>query len=104
MNISISYKQMESSESIDAKIREKTEKIAKFFDGNLNVKWICSIDAGIHTAEAEVTGHRGAPLFAKASSDNMYKNLDDVIQKISRQARKKLTRENQKGSELAFVS
>lgn len=104
MNISISYKHMESSEAMDAKIREKTEKIAKYFEGTLNVKWICSIEAGIHTAEAEITGYRGAPIFASASSDNMYKNFDEVIQKISRQARKKLTRENKKGSELAFVS
>lgn len=104
MNISISYKHMESSPAIDAKIREKSEKILKYFEGDINLKWVCSVDAGEHSAEVEVSGFRGAPIFAKASSDNMYKNFDEVIQKVSRQARKRLTKENKKGSELAFVS
>lgn len=104
MKVTISYKQLESSEAIDAKIREKTEKIEKYFEGdNINVKWTCSVDAGQFSSEAEVTGHRGPPLFASATTDNLYKTFDDVIQKISRQARKKLTRDNHKVSGLQFV-
>lgn len=104
MNVTISYKQLDSSEAIDAKIREKTDKLEKYFDGqNINIKWTCSVDAGLFSSEAEVTGHRGPPLFASATEDNLYKTFDDVVQKISRQARKKLTRDNHKISEIQFV-
>lgn len=102
MNVIISYKHMNSSEAIQNTIHEKTEKLKKYFHKDVSVKWTCAVEGNVQFSEAEITGHGGAPLFASASSDNLYKTFDEVIQKISRQARKKLTREYQKISELHF--
>lgn len=102
MNVIISYKHMDSSEAIDSTIKEKSEKLQKYFHKDITVRWVCSVNGNIQTSEAEVSGIGGAHLFASAEADNLYKTFDDVIQKLSRQARKKLTREHQKESELKF--
>lgn len=102
MNIIISYKHMDSSEAINNVIHEKSQKLTKYFHKDLTLKWTCRVDGNVHFSEAELTGHGGNKLFASASSDNLYKTFDEVVQKLSRQARKKLTRENQKNSELKF--
>lgn len=102
MNVIISFKHMDSSEAIKNMIHEKSEKLTKYFGDEINVKWTCSVDKDIQFSEAEVTGIGGNHLFASASADNLYKTLDEVVQKLSRQARKKLTRESHKNSELEF--
>lgn len=96
MNLTITFKHLEHTPALDAKIREKAEKLGKYLDSNMNVKWTCTVNGELQTSELEVTGHRGAPFFASSSADNLYKTFDDVVQKVSRQIRKKLTREGRK--------
>lgn len=89
MKLTTSFKHFEHTPSLDEKIQKKTDKLNKFFEGNIDVSWTCSIkDDGKHCAEVKVIG----PSFiyhASAESDKMYKSLDLVIQKIQKQVNRK---------------
>lgn len=89
MKLSLNFKKMEHTDAIDDKIREKSEKLKKFFHGNLNVEWHCYIDdKRNHVAELNVKG----PSFhyhSKAKSDSLYKSIDQGVQKVLKQLEKK---------------
>lgn len=89
MKIVSSFKHLEHTPALDEKIQQKSQKLKKFFEGNVEVQWTCFVgEAGKHWAEIKVLG----PSFeyhAKASSEKLYKSLDLVIQKIEKQVGKK---------------
>lgn len=88
MKITVSFKHLEHTESLDSRIQEKSEKLNKFFDGKVHLKWTCWAQGMVHTAEAVVTG----PNFeyrASAEADSLYKCLDMVTDKLEKQLSKK---------------
>ena len=89
MKIVSSFKHLEHTPSLDQKIEQKSQKLKKFFEGNFEVHWTCSIkEDGKQVAEVKILG----PSFeyhAAADSDTLYKSLDLVIQKVQRQVTKK---------------
>ena len=88
MKISISFKNLEHTEALDEKIKEKTERLSKFFDGNISVHWVCHVDGPSHCADMKLSG----PTFtfnASAKSETMYKTLDLVMDKIEKQLQKR---------------
>ncbi len=89
MKIVSSFKQLEHTEALDEKIKSKSQKLKKFFDGNFEVHWTCHVrDDGAHCAEIKLLG----PSFeyhAAAHSDKLYKSLDLAINKIEKQVSKK---------------
>ncbi len=87
MKITISFKNLEHTNALDSRIRSKTEKLKKYLNGNISVKWTCSINEGFHYADIDLTG----PTFsfhAKARSENLYKTLDLAVAKIEKQLSK----------------
>ena len=88
MKINISYHHLESTPSIDEKVREKAGHLNKYFDGNVEVNWVCSVEKDRHKSEVNV--HAGKFHFhAEAEDDNLYKTLDEALHKIEKQVRKK---------------
>lgn len=89
MKVKATFKGIEHTPSLDEKIQSKSEKLAKYFQGNLDVHWVCGVsEDGKHTADIKLLG----PNFdyhASGSSDNLYKAFDLVIGKIERQVVKK---------------
>ncbi|MFT6630931.1 MAG: putative sigma-54 modulation protein [Bacteriovoracaceae bacterium] len=89
MKIVSSFKHLEHTPALDAKIEEKSQKLKKFFDGNFEVHWTCYVrDDGAHCAEIKLLG----PSFeyhATAHSETLYKSLDLAVNKIEKQMSKK---------------
>lgn len=89
MKIISSFKHLEHTPALDEKIESKSQKLKKYFDGNLEVFWTCYVrDDGAHCAEIKLLG----PNFeyhATAHSDTLYKTLDMAINKIEKQVHKK---------------
>lgn len=89
MKIVSSFKNMEHTESLDEKVHSKSQKLHKYFEGNFDVHWTCYVrEDGAHCADIKVSG----PNFeyhASAYSDSLYKTLDLVISKITKQVQKK---------------
>lgn len=96
MNVTISFKHLEHTPALDQRIREKSEKLDKFFGGNLDVKWICWVDDQ-HQQWAEIVLHGPHfDCFARASAETLYKALDAVMQKAERQVEKHKTKRRER--------
>lgn len=87
MRLKISFKHLNHTPALDQRIKEKSEKFEKYFQGNTSVQWFCWVHNEEHWAEIKVSGPRFT-FFAKASADNMYKSLDLVVDKMERQIEK----------------
>jgi putative sigma-54 modulation protein len=89
MKVFSSFKSLEHTPALDEKIHEKSQKLQKYFEGNLEVHWTCYVrDDGSHCADTKVIG----PSFeyhASAFSDSLYKAFDLVMHKIERQVQKR---------------
>lgn len=86
MNLDITYRHLESTPAIDQRIREKAEHLKKYFQGNADVHWTCSIEGERHISDVNV--HVGKMFFhARAEDQNLYKTFDEVLSKIERQLR-----------------
>ncbi len=84
MKLKISFKHLKHTPALDERIKEKSEKLDKYFEGNTNVSWVCWVSGDEHWAEIKVHGPK-FDFFAKACSENMYKSLDLCIEKMERQ-------------------
>ncbi len=87
MKLKISFKHLEHTPALDERIKEKSEKFEKYFQGNTTVQWFCWVENDKHWAEIKVHGPK-VEFFAKATSDNLYKSLDLVVDKMERQFEK----------------
>ncbi|MAZ78141.1 MAG: ribosomal subunit interface protein [Legionellaceae bacterium] len=87
MNINISGQNIEVTDALRELTMTKFEKITRHFDHITNVHVIFNAKKMEHTVEA--TLHvPGEEIFAKATEDDMYKALDEMINKLDRQVRK----------------
>ena len=87
MKLKITFKHLDHTPALDERIKEKSEKFEKYFQGNISVSWVCWVHEEKHWAEVKVHGPK-FDFFAKASADNMYKSLDLVVEKMERQIEK----------------
>ena len=88
MKCTISFKHLEHTESLDWRIKEKTENFCKFFGDIIEAKWICYVKDNHHYAEIVIHGPK-MRYHAKAASDSLYKSIDLVLMKIEKQLHKK---------------
>lgn len=88
MKITIEFQHLEHTPALDDRIREKSEKLSKFFDGDAHVKWHCYVVEQDHHAEVSLLG-LGKEIHAKAQADNLYKTIDKIMEKLERQLVKK---------------
>jgi putative sigma-54 modulation protein len=88
MKITITFLHLEHTEALDQRIREKTEKLEKLFEEGSSIKWTCYIKEGQHYAELSVAGS-SLHHHAIAHTDNLYKTLDLVVDKLYKQVKKK---------------
>ena len=90
MNISVTFHQMESSESVKGYATEKLGRLQKFLSNQHRT----------HTAEVDV--HSGSLHYhARQDSEDMYATLDGVVDKIERQIRTDHEKASKKGGERA---
>ena len=86
MNISITFRHMDASESVKSYAREKVSKLQKFLRQPMSAKVTLSLDKLKHVAETRVSSG-GSHLEAKEASEDMYVSIDKVIGKLERQIR-----------------
>lgn len=84
MNVTISFRNMEHTEALDELIKSKSQKFSKWFSTAAEVKWVCWVEGSSQICEVRVHDHNKEN-FAKAETDDLYKSIDQVIQKIQNQ-------------------
>jgi putative sigma-54 modulation protein len=87
MNIKISYKHLDSTPAIDDVTRKKSEKLGKYFSGNLNLDWNFTVEKQAQVAHCHVTGDH-MEFFAEATTESIYSSIDQVVHHLERQVRK----------------
>ncbi len=93
MKITTSFLHLEHTAALDAKIKEASAKLEKFFQDKGTMKWSCYVKNGQHFAEL----YYHAPhceYHAKACSDNLYHSIDMAVEKIEKQVFKKKDKYN----------
>ncbi len=95
MKVNISFRHMDSSPAVEEKINEKCARLNKFFSGEISIDWICSVEKDNHVSEvnAKVAHHN---FHAHAVMDNMYKTIDDAVEKLERQMEKEDSKQKEK--------
>lgn len=88
MRVTISFRNIRHTKSIDKKIYEKSEKLAKFLEGKSLVKWACNFEDGHFYAEVSLIGPK-FEYHAHSSADTLLTTLDQATHKIHKQIQKR---------------
>jgi putative sigma-54 modulation protein len=85
MNLEISFRHLDHTESIDTRIRDKVEKMQRrhFTDG-ATFKWTSWIEHEDHYTTLHAHD-KGKEFFVKAKADSLYKTIDMAIHKMEAQ-------------------
>jgi len=86
MNISITFRHMDSSDAIKRYAGDKLSKLQRFLRQPMSGKVTVSIDKLRHVVEARISSG-GEHLEAHEKSDDMYSAIDLVMDKLERQIR-----------------
>ena len=87
MQVNITFRGMESTDSLKAYVREKIEHIEKYFDRAVEAHAVLSLER--YLQHADITIHAGSYLLrGKVKSEDMYKSIDDSVGKIEKQLKR----------------
>jgi putative sigma-54 modulation protein len=102
VNIAITFRQMEATESMKVYATEKVAKLQKFLRQPMKTQITLSCQHQVHRAEADVSAG-GEHYHAHESSEDMYASIDRLIDKLERQVRaaREVATANHKGAERA---
>lgn len=86
MNISITFRHMDTSEAVTKYASGKLAKLQRFLRSPLTGRLTFSVDRKKHMVEARISSG-GEHVEAHQSSDDMYASIDSVMDKLDRQIR-----------------
>jgi len=95
MQITVTFRHMESSQALKEHVMAQMEHLEHYFDQVQDVHVVLSAEKKHHIAE--VTVHSPGEVFkATSSTDDMYSTLDAVVDKLHRHVvkRKEITKVN----------
>lgn len=84
MQLNLTGHHVDITASMRAYVNEKLEKLERHFDHVTNVNVVLTVEKLKRRAEASVNVSKGQ-LFADATSDDMYKAIDALVDKLDRQ-------------------
>lgn len=116
MNISVSGHHVSITDAMKEAVMEKLSKVERHFDQVQSIKVILSLDN--HHSETSHAGHQnhkaeaimrvaGQEMFVSVSQDDMYQAINEMADKLDRQARKyktKLDRKSRRSKRIRLKS
>jgi putative sigma-54 modulation protein len=87
MGVAITFRHMDSSEAIKSYAREKIERTQKYLRAPIDAQFTLSQEKHLHVAEVHLSSG-GRQYHARHDSDDMYKSIDLVTDKIQHQISK----------------
>ena len=89
MQLSITFRHIESSEAVKEYAKEKLERIRKYFPDPIKGHVVFSLDGGYqHIADVVITLHNGIVIKGVEATEDLYSSIDLVMAKIERQLRR----------------
>ena len=86
MNISVTFRHVDASDSIRARATEKFAKLQKFLRQPMTARVTVSLEKLLHQVEARISSG-GNRFEAHESTEDMYTSIDKVLDKLERQIR-----------------
>ncbi len=87
MQLNITFRHLDASESLKSYAREKVERVNKYLDQAGDAHVVLSLERHLH--HADITIHSGSfVLRGREKSEDMYASLDLAMDKIERQLRR----------------
>jgi len=87
MQVNITFRGMDSTESLKSHVNERIEHVEKYFDRSVEAHAVLSLERYLHNAD--ITIHAGSYLLrGKAKSEDMYKSIDEAVDKIEKQLKR----------------
>jgi putative sigma-54 modulation protein len=101
MQLSVTFRHMDSTDALRDYAREKVDRIRKYFPDPIKAHVVLVCDRGYnHTADVMITLHNGLVIKGVETTEDMYSSIDLVMAKIERQVRRyKEKIRSHKGSE-----
>lgn len=84
MNISITFRQMETSDAIKKYVQTKVSRLQKLLQQPMTAKVVLSVQKQLHVAEVQISSGRKHSE-ARETSEEMYASIDKVVDKLERQ-------------------
>lgn len=88
MQLSVTFRHMEPTESLKAYARERMERIRKYLPDPISCHVVLSTERHNHRIDVNFQLHNGLTIAGHETTENMYSSIDLVIAKIERQVRK----------------
>ena len=89
MQLSVTFRHMDSTDALREYAREKVERIRKYFPDPIKAHVVLVCDRGYnHTADVMITLHNGLVIKGVETTEDMYSSIDLVMAKIERQVRR----------------
>jgi len=87
MNVSITFRNLESTDALKQHIEDKVRKVRKYLQGPVDAHVVLSVERYLH--EADVTINAGRLTFkGREEREDMYTCIDKVMDKIEKQIRR----------------
>mgnify|MGYP001156492341 CR=1 FL=1 len=101
MRITISGKNVDITDALREQIMKKVSKLERYFDDNTEVQVTMSVEKNRHIMEVTIP-FNGVVIRAEEYTDDMYKTLDQVLDKLERQIHKHRTKLDKRMKSGAF--
>lgn len=89
MQLSVTFRHMDSTDALRDYAKEKVERIRKYFPDPIKAHVVLLCDRGYnHTADVMITLHNGLAIKGVETTEDMYSSIDLVMAKIERQVRR----------------
>ncbi|GAB4336847.1 MAG: ribosome-associated translation inhibitor RaiA [Candidatus Abyssubacteria bacterium] len=92
MQLMVTGRNMEITDSLKAHIEKKLRKIKKYFDRIIDVHVVLSVEKYRQSAEVTISGGDGINYHSQETTDDVYVSVDKAIEKIERQLRRRRTK------------
>ncbi|HXI10936.1 MAG TPA: ribosome-associated translation inhibitor RaiA [Thermodesulfobacteriota bacterium] len=87
MQVTVTFRHMESSDALRKYAEEKSERLVKFLNEPIEIHWVLSVEKIRHIADTTVVAN-GATIKAQSNTQDMYSSIDTVMDKLEKQVRK----------------
>ncbi|WP_024613258.1 ribosome-associated translation inhibitor RaiA [Clostridium sp. Ade.TY] len=91
MKVTVVTKNIELTPALKDMVEKKVSKLDKYFEGDVNAKATLSVQKNRHRIEVAIP-FNGILLRAEEITEDMYKSIDKVEDKLERQIRKQRTK------------
>lgn len=87
MNLTFTYRDLESSAALEASVEKRLAKIRKLVNSSIDVHCIMTVEGRRHKVELNLRG-AGHDFSAHDSGDDMYKAANNAVARLEKQVSK----------------